>query len=184
MKAIFKKHPELDFYIGYIGGIPIPTKQDKYKPLKDYHFFLEKMDGEPMTFSEDYELYTKKKGKSTIQEFEYKFKEQIKEFLTKEHPYPRNIKLEVVISVLMDEKRLDEVDIDNLIKSVLDCFIGLVYEDDSQIVNVYGTKSVHPLQPLNGLFVGIRKLTDKNNSWFKDIKLAYFEYEEEEEEIM
>lgn len=41
---------------------------------------------------------------------------------------------------------------------MLDCFIGLVYEDDSQIVNVLGMKNVNPVTPVNMLQVGIRKV--------------------------
>lgn len=178
MKAILKKHPELDFFIGFMGGPEIPTKQDKFKPLKGYQVLLEEHEGEQKDLSQEFELYIKKKGKSSIQEFEDKFKEQIKENLTEDHPYKKNIKLEVIVSVSMQENRLNNVDIDNLVKSVLDCFNGLVYEDDSQIVSVLGRKDVNGFIPLNGLFVGIKKVNDEKSSWFNDIKLAYFDYEQ------
>jgi Holliday junction resolvase RusA-like endonuclease len=161
-----------------MGGPDIPTKQDKFKPLQGYQVLLEEKEGETKDLSEDYELYIKKKGKPSHIEFEEKFKAQIKENLTEEHPYPIDVKLEVIVSVSMKEKRLKSVDVDNLVKSVLDCFNGLVYEDDSQIINILGTKDVNGFLPLNGLFVGIRKVNEENPSWFNDIKLAYFEYEE------
>lgn len=177
MKAILKKHPELDFFIGYTGGSEIPTKQDKFKPLEGYQVLLDVPVGEPKDLSEEYELYIKKKGKTNHQKFEEEFKKYIKENLTEEHPYPKDIKLEVVVSVSMEEKRLNTVDIDNLIKSVLDCFNGLVYEDDSQILSVLGRKDVNGFYPRNGLFVGIKKVNDEKPSWFDKIKLAYFKYE-------
>jgi Holliday junction resolvase RusA-like endonuclease len=177
MKAILKKLPGIDFFIGFMGGTVVPTKQDKFKPLTGYQVFLDEK-GETKDLSGEFELYIKKKGKGNHKEFEEKFKEQIKENLTDEHPYPKEVKLEVIVSVSMDQKRLNAVDIDNLIKSVLDCFNGLVYEDDSQIVSIYGIKDVNSLIPINALMVGIRKLSDKNESWFKDVKLAYFEYED------
>lgn len=178
MKAILKAHPELDFFIGFMGGSEIPTKQDKFKPLTGYQVLLEENEGEKKDLSEEYELYIKKKGKASHQEFEEKFKAQIKENLTDEHPYPKDVKLEIVASVSMKESRLNSVDIDNLVKSVLDCFNGLVFEDDSQVINIYGSKDVNGFIPLNGLFVGIKKVTKEKPSWFGNIKLAYFEYEE------
>jgi hypothetical protein len=33
MKAILKKVSDLDFFIGFMGGVEIPTKQDKFKPI-------------------------------------------------------------------------------------------------------------------------------------------------------
>ncbi|WP_114752803.1 RusA family crossover junction endodeoxyribonuclease [Pleomorphovibrio marinus] len=176
MKAILKKHPELDFFIGFIGGPEIPTKQDKFKPLMGYKAILEDEEGKTTDLSEEFDLYLKKKGKSNHQDFETKFKQQIKENLTDEHPYKKSVKLEVIVSISMQEKRLNSVDIDNLIKSVLDCFNGLVYEDDSQIVSVLGRKDVNGYFPRNGIFVGIRKIIEDKESWFKNIKLAYFEY--------
>lgn len=166
------------FFIGFIGGPDIPTKQDKFKPLQGYQVLLEENEGEIKDLSEDYELYIKKKGKPSHIEFEEKFKAQIKENLTIEQPYPQDVKLEVIVSVSMKEKRLKSVDVDNLIKSVLDCFNGLVYEDDSQIINVFGSKDVNGFLPMNGLFVGIRKISEEKPSWFNNIKLAYFEYKE------
>ncbi|WP_375416171.1 RusA family crossover junction endodeoxyribonuclease [uncultured Hymenobacter sp.] len=178
MKAILNKHPELDFFIYTLGGPEIPTKQDKFKLLKGYQAILE--EGEQLTnLSEDFDLYIKQKGQSgSQQKFEEHFKETIKNMLTSEHPYSIDIKLEVVVAISMKERRLKEVDIDNLIKMVLDCFNGLVYTDDSQIINVLGTKEVNGLQPLNALMVGIRKVNSHENSWFKDIKLAYFTYKD------
>ena len=173
MKGKINKHPELDFFIFILGGPEIPTKQDKFKPLKGYQAMLEEEDG-IKDLSEEFDLYIKQKGQSgTQQKFEEHFKQSIKELLTDEHPYSLETKLEVIISVSMEKSRLKDVDIDNLIKSVLDCFNGLVYVDDSQIINVLGMKNVNEFQPRNALIVGIRKVSSHENSWFKNIKLAY-----------
>ncbi len=81
----------------------------------------------------------------------------------------------------MDEKQLKSVDIDNLTKSVLDIMNDQVYEDDSQILNILATKDIHPFMPLNSLMIGVRKIKcDNLDSWFNDITLAYFDYEETE----
>src|SRR5690606_36444241 len=110
---------------------------------------------------EEYELYIKKKGKSNIQEFEEKFKNQIKEYLTEEHPYKTHIELEVIVSVSMQENRLNIVDIDNLVKSVLYCFNGLVYEDDSQIIKLQGINDGNVFTPINRLIVCIVKVSEQ-----------------------
>ncbi len=176
MKAILKKHPEIDFFIGFFGGPIIPAKQDKFKPLVGYDVIIEEDENKQVL--NGYEVYLKQKDKNIVREFEENFKQQIKEQLTDEHPYTTDIKLEMIISVSMDEKRMKEVDIDNISKSIIDCFNGLVFIDDSQIQSLYTHKTVHPMLQLNGLMVGIRKINNKNESWFKNIKLAYFDYEE------
>ncbi len=41
MQAVIRKHPELDFFVGFMGGSEIPTKQDKFKPLNGFQVILE-----------------------------------------------------------------------------------------------------------------------------------------------
>ena len=175
MKAILKKNPELDFFIGLIGGLKIPTKQDKFKPINGVQkLLLETGEEIPIT---DMDLYQKKKSENLLKAFEEEFIKHIKDNLTEEHPYNIDIKLEIVISISMDEKRLKEVDIDNLSKAVIDCFRGLLFIDDSQIQNLLAKKNVNAYKPLNGLMVGVRKINGEDDSWFNERKLAYFEYE-------
>jgi Holliday junction resolvase RusA-like endonuclease len=175
-KAILRKHPDLDFFIGQLGGPEIPTKQDKFKPLEDYEIVIEE-NGERKVIT-DHKLYMKKDGKDSLKEFSEHFRETLKGSLTEEHPYKREVPLELVISVSMNERRAREVDIDNLVKAVVDCMKGIVFEDDTQIVKILASKDVNSFGPLNGLLVGLRKL-DKRQSWFENVRLAYFEYEEE-----
>jgi Holliday junction resolvase RusA-like endonuclease len=115
-----------------------------------------------------------------LRAFEESIRRQIAKNLTQEHPYPKDVKLEVDVAVSMTERRFKQVDIDNLVKSVLDCMNGLVYVDDTQIVNILGTKDVNAFEPRNALFIGVRKINEQEDSWFKGIKLAYFEYEDED----
>ena len=177
MKAILRKHPELDFFIGFLGGPTVPTKQDKFKPIIADKVTITK--GDVTELLEDgLDLYVKKREINSLKEFEEKFKKQITKELKEYHPYPLEQKLEVVIFVSMTEKRLKQVDIDNLTKSILDCFTGTVFEDDSQVVNIFASKEVNEVVALNGLVVGIRKIDKMEDSWFKNIKLAHFEYKE------
>src|SRR5690606_10934815 len=106
----------------------------------------------------DHKLYLKKDGKDSLKEFEEKFKELLRENLTEEHPYKKEIPLELIITVSMSEKRLREVDIDNLAKAVIDCMKGLIFEDDHQVVKILASKDVNSFLPLNGLLIGLRKL--------------------------
>jgi len=179
MKAILKPHPDLDFFIGFFGGREIPTKQDKFKPLVGYEVTL--VDDGQKTKMDEYDIYIKKRSKNNVRDFEKDLRKQIRGNLKEEHPYKRDIQLEMIISISMDKKRLKEVDVDNLTKSIMDCFTGLVFEDDSQVVNVFASKMVHPSHPLNGFLIGIRKLDGHKTSWFDSIRLAYFEYEENDE---
>lgn len=176
MKAILKKVPDLDFFIGFLGGSEVPTKQDKFKPLIGGHKLILETGNEVLLT--DFDVYIKKASKNSLKEFEDKFTQQIKENLSEEHPYSIDTKLEIIISVSMDEKRITDVDIDNLSKAVIDCFRGLVFIDDCQIQNLLASKHVNSFIPLNGLMVGVRKINGEDASWFRNIKLAYFEYEE------
>ena len=171
MKIAVKKNPDLDFFIAFIGGNEIPTKQDKFKPMLDREL-IEVDENGVETSLKDYDLYIKKKSENKLKEFEDKFKKQIISNLKVEHPYKKPEQLEVIISVSMEKKRLDNVDIDNLSKAILDCFNGLVYEDDCQVISLYAEKNT--FSGFNGLFVGIRRI-DKKESWFKGIKFAYLE---------
>lgn len=176
MKAVFKKHPEIDFFIGLFDGPAIPTKQDKFKPLIGYKVIID--DNEKEQSLEGFDVYLKKKDTNSIRAFEEHFRQIIKDNLTNEHPYTVDKKIEMIIDISMDKKRIDKVDIDNLSKSIIDCFKGLVFSDDSQIISLYAHKTVQPLVKVNGLMVGIRKLNDKNKSWFSEIKFGYFDYED------
>ena len=176
--VILKKVDGLDFLVGILGGDVIPTKQDKFKHLEGELYIEE--DGARKKI-EGHKLYLKKDGKDRLKEFEADFKKAIQESLTQIHPYKKPIKLEVMISISMTETRLEEADVDNLTKAVLDCLTGLVFEDDSQVMNIFASKYVHPEIPRNSVFVGVRKFTGKEDSWFKNIKLFKFEYSDTED---
>lgn len=172
-KGRFEKHPEIDFFSGRIGGYEILTKQDKFKPLKNKEYY-EKINGEYIKIDTS-NLYQKKEINQSHKEFENElrtmFLGQVKG--AKEYPIKKPQKVEVIISVDMNKNRLEKVDIDNLTKSILDSMNGIIFEDDSQVINILAQKNIHPLQPINGFMLGVRKVNiDNSNSWFKNVKLA------------
>jgi Holliday junction resolvase RusA-like endonuclease len=178
----FKKMDDLDFLVGTWGEIEIPTKQDKFKPVMDFELFTRDSDGQ-LKKVDDHKLYVKKDGPDSLRVFEERFRENIKRSLTDEHPYDKTIKLEVVVSVTMTEKRMKKVDVDNLTKAVLDCLKGLVFEDDSQIINVLSSKAVLVVGDIkHGLLVGVRKVNESQPSWFENISLFYLVDEDEQRE--
>jgi Holliday junction resolvase RusA-like endonuclease len=179
MKAILKKHPELDFFYGFFGGGEIPTKQDKFKPIIGKELYVKV--GDEFKKVEDENLYLKKESEAGHKKFEEELKIAILNNVKGDRNFPikNPQKVEAILHISMDEKRLNLVDIDNLTKSILDCMNGLVFEDDSQVLNILASKDIHPLVPLNSLMIGVRKIkADSSDSWFKDISLAYFDYEE------
>ncbi len=171
-KVKIVKNPDLDFFVGLYGGDDIPTKQDWYEKSEEYKFFLLEDDLTVKELDEN-DFYVKKANGNKLKIFREKFKNIIKENLNSQHPYRKPEKLEIIISVSMNEKRMQEVDIDNLSKAIIDCFNGLIFEDDSQIVSLLAFKDVTYL-PVYGVLVGVRRL-ERKLSWVEGIKLAHIE---------
>lgn len=178
MKAIVKKNPELDFFYGTIGDIPIPTKLDKFKPLDEIDLYVKQED--IFTKIDNKDLYRKKEVPPTHKEFETQLRENLKKEVkdNPEFPIKSPQKVEVILTVQMTKKRLNSVDIDNLTKSVLDCLSGIEFDDDNQVINVLASKHIHSFSK-NGFLLGLRKISDDgSDSWFKNVNLASFDYVE------
>ena len=161
-------HEDFDYQYMVFGCDPILTKQDRYKPVDGYKVVFHHE--EDKSLLEEYELYVKHKGKDSLKKFEEKLKQEIQGTVRDEHPYSRDIPLELIAVFFIDTKRNKAVDIDNLLKTVIDCFKGLIFEDDSQIQNILGMKRAGPVGYPHALLIGIRKL-DKKITWFKDIHM-------------
>jgi len=174
-KVAIKKVPNLDWTIAMWGGKPVPTKQEKYKPLIGYQGVID--DGETEKILDD--LYIRNPDKSIVQEFESRLREFLKENVTDEMPY--KMPVEVILAFDINQKRLFEVDVDNLCKTVLDAMTGLVFEDDSQVVRLLALKDTHEWDT-NGLSIGVNKLEKQDDGWFYNIKMFYIEDVTEEPE--
>ena len=178
MKIKVIPNPKFDFFTGLIENIVIPTKQDRFKPLKG-RFLTDGELGKGLKFV-DHELYVIDEKQTESQK---KFTKTLQELIThslkeKEHPYV-NIPIEVVIGISMSLKRLNQVDVDNLAKFILDCLKGLIFVDDNQVVSLVVTKKTVDLPQKNGIMIGIRKLTDKRESILGD--MSFYDFEEVKE---
>ncbi|WPR71477.1 RusA family crossover junction endodeoxyribonuclease [Flavobacterium sp. NG2] len=186
MKAKQVYNPEFDYICGYIGGFDdIPTKQDKFKPIVPKTITYIDENGEEQKLEGEF-YASNNKAKDNLKKFEARFTDCINEMLNENHPYKNPIQLEVIMNVKMSEKRLKNVDADNIAKCVLDIMNGKVFEDDSQVRSLYVYKHViqDELVPqLSGIIVGVR-IIDNKPSLLSEIKFYDFieisdqEYEE------
>ena len=164
MKVKVFPNPIFDFAMGYFGGFEdIPTKQDKYKPVKYKNLRCEDDEGRIINVENNLYIINEKK-KENQANFEEMMNSLIKENIKDYHPYKKPQELEVVIGINTNSKRSKEVDLDNLVKCILDCFNGLIYEDDSQITSLIASKHVIKdkyIRAFPGLMIGIRLLTEE-----------------------
>ena len=190
------KNKEFDVIGGFIGGFEdIPTKQDKFKPITEAEIIAKKADGSEEKLDNVYVM--NHKVKQSIKDFEAKFLDIIKGVITDEHPYEKNIPLEIIINVKMSAKRYNSVDVDNIAKCVLDVMKGELFEDDSQLQSLFIYKEVPPAIPLEpelqeytkskeipegmaGIIFGIRRL-DTKESLMAHHEFYHFEEITEEE---
>lgn len=160
----FRQNPKIEILFGFYGGKPIPTKQDKFKPLKAFEI---DEDGNELELKNFYE---RKEDKNSIQEM----KELVGKYATEAFKEKGIIKMpaniEVLLSFSVKERRFKEVDIDNLTKTVLDGLTGVAFEDDSQVSSLIVNKHVHEMK-IDALFIGVTELTKKNKGFGNDIKL-------------
>lgn len=151
-KTTFKPNPIIDEFL-LIPLIEIPTKQEKYKRLI-WNFYLKRS----IDKNKEFETFIRAK--------------LLKE---KQHNWPLKDLLEVYISITGKKSRINIVDIDNLLKSVLDCLNGIVYNDDKQIIQVIGRKfSSDEIPGNNSLIIAIRKTKGPNDLKFSNLSLGSF----------
>ena len=142
MKVKQVYNPDFDFICGFLSGFDeVPTKQDKFKPIPAKAIYF-KDKNEKDQYMEGEFYISNNKAKENMRIFEKNFVGSINEMLTEEHPYKKDIQLEAILDIKMSEKRLRTVDVDNLAKSVLDFMTGRVFEDDSQVKNLFVMKNV------------------------------------------
>ncbi|MEO6229197.1 MAG: RusA family crossover junction endodeoxyribonuclease [Ferruginibacter sp.] len=167
-KWTFRQNPNIDFLLMTFDEGPVPTKQDQWKSVE---MIEELEDGKQQIVNK---FYVKNPGGPAIREFKQLIAERANATINGAMILKPNT-VEVIISISITENRFKSVDVDNLAKTVLDSLNGIAWEDDSQVVTLLSTKHVHPMK-INGLFVGITKLTENrkgaigNIGLFKEVK--------------
>jgi len=186
MKVKIVFNPDFDFVCGYVGGFDdVPTKQDKFKPIMDILYSKDENGEEKQLIGEPYVLNNK--AKENQRKFEDHFTEIVKNSLKECHPYKKPIQIEAIINVKMSEKRLKNVDVDNLAKCILDILIWKVFDDDSQIKSLFITKDIIKdefVPQLSGVIVGLRILDKKPSllaglKFYDEVEISDEEYERE-----
>ena len=151
--VVFRKHPGIDFLFGYFGEMPVPTKQDAFKPID----VVQTDENGIESILKDF--YIKKPDTQSVS----KFKEYIQEVARKNIDEANIIKMpsdvQVQLSISVTERRYHEVDVDNLAKTVLDSLKGIAFDDDSQVSSLIVDKHVHPMK-MNGILIAITKITE------------------------
>lgn len=142
------EEPEVAFYsnayfddlIGFIN-IDVHTSQDKFKPFKCSQCERDLYEGR------------EKKNKT---EFVKLIKERLSEMSHPLWPYKNDLFLQ--ISVTNSKSKIQQADIDNLVKTVLDAIKGIVFVDDSQVVSVFAEKGTLREIPMSSFLFAIREL--------------------------
>lgn len=162
--ATYYKNPKIDILFGFYGGKPIPTKQDKFKPLEAYSV---DDNGDEIEVKN---LYERKEDKNSIKEMKQIVFDSAKIAFKERGTIKKPAEVEVILSFSMKERRFKQIDIDNLSKTVLDGLVGVAFEDDSQVSTLIAKKHVHELK-IDAILIGITELTNEKNSISDDIKL-------------
>ncbi|WP_285009613.1 RusA family crossover junction endodeoxyribonuclease [Pedobacter faecalis] len=146
------QNPAIDHLIILTLGSPVPTKQDKFKPLKA---FVQNEDGTEAPVAN---LYKKLEDTDMIKQFNEHVRKAAFEVFTVENRVKRPEQVEVIIHVSTLKRRYNEVDVDNLAKCVLDALNGIAFDDDSQVATLICQKHVHAME-VDGLLIAITKIT-------------------------
>ena len=160
----YYQNPKVDYLFGYLGGKPIPSHQDKYKPIE---LIGVTEDGEEEILDN---VYIKNPAKNAVSEFQEKIRQDAEKIFGENGRIDTPTEIEVILSISVTERRFKEVDVDNLAKTVLDGLKGAAFEDDSQVASLIVSKHVHPMK-INGIFIGITELNANNQGFNGDIKL-------------
>ncbi|MGQ1788467.1 RusA family crossover junction endodeoxyribonuclease [Saccharicrinis sp. GN24d3] len=150
----FVQNSNIDYLFGFIGGEPVPTKQDAYKPINVVE--IDELGGE--TILNDF--YRRKPETDSVKRFKEFIKVVAKNVIKEKIPMPN--KVQVHLSISIKEKRFFEVDVDNLAKTVLDSLNNVAFDDDSQVTSLIVEKDIHPMK-INKILIAITELTPERH---------------------
>ncbi len=163
-QIIFYQNPKIQYLFGLFGNEPVPTKQDKFKPVNAY---IRNDDGTDSVLDG---IYIKNPDINSISKFETSIKSVARRIFSDGKLIKKPQEIEVILSISVTKKRYKTVDVDNLAKFVLDALTGVAYEDDSQIASLIVNKNIHPSQ-VHAILIGVTALTEENNGFRREIKL-------------
>ena len=163
-QVIVYQNPKVDFLFGSFGGIQIPTKQDKFKPIEVTGLSPE---GIEVILNN---CYMKNPESQSILDFNKFIQDLARKSIPEENKIMKPNLIEIILSISMTKNRFNEVDVDNLAKSILDSLNNIAYEDDSQISSLICSKYIHPTTH-SSILIGITKLTSENLGFTNEIKL-------------
>ncbi len=116
-------------------------------------------------------IYTKNPDNKSIAEFHDYFQALCSEFFQGLGKILKPTLIEIVLSISMSKNRFWDVDVDNIAKLILDEMKGIVFEDDSQVCSLIVTKYIRTEEPINGIIIGITKLTEERKGFISDVWL-------------
>ena len=148
-ETTFYQNPDFDeIFIFY--DLEVPTSKKQFKPIDEQ--LQKNIQG---SFPEITKTLYYKDNKENAQSF---IKEmQIRLLNKKKLVWPYKEELLLVAGVSGTKKQYGAKDLDNILKSVLDAFKGIVFEDDKQVRIVIASKQIWEYN-MKGLSVGLRKL--------------------------
>ncbi|MFT3845338.1 MAG: RusA family crossover junction endodeoxyribonuclease [Lacibacter sp.] len=102
-----------------------------------------------------------------------KFEEYLRNHLlkVKQDKWPVKGKVMVFISVTGSQEWIENIDVDNISKSVLDSIKNIVIEDDSSVYALFADKRL--VLNKSGLLIGIKKING-HNDYFESVIPPYY----------
>jgi Holliday junction resolvase RusA-like endonuclease len=115
-----------------------------------------------------------RKGKAQNNEFEKYLRNHLCS-VQHQSRWPLTTKILICLSATGPEKWIENCDIDNIAKAVLDCFKGIVIEDDKQVYALFADKRID--ENNNGIIVGVKEIIGHND--YFGLNIPYYFLDEE-----
>lgn len=160
--VVFYQNPAIDVLFGFMDEV-IPSKKEDFKPVEVIGVFE---DGSQKVLND---MYQKKPSSQSVANFEALIRHKLKDFGIK---FLRPAVLEVFVGLTVPKEKIFDFDLDNIAKTVLDSLKGLLYEDDSQVIQLICKKDVHPMNT-PGFWVAVTELKEGRVGLLGDV-ILYF----------
>ena len=171
LERTFIANPYFDELILF-AGTEVFTYQEHLKPIECIQCNRQNL----------YEMRNKGKGNKS------EYIERIKEIMNgeKNPDWPFKERLLVQFGISTIKSKLDTIDIDNMAKTILDIFKGLIYENDSQVIALAGDKNF--TLGRKAFFVAIKRLGPNERPVFQEYlysgKMNAWKDEHEEKRLL